>query len=253
MEYTVQKLAKLSGVSSRTLRYYDQIALLKPARLNSAGYRIYGKNEVNRLQQILFYRQLEFSLEEIQKILDQKDFDYQQALQQHYQQLLAKREQIDLLLQTVSETLAYYKGEKDMQDSEKFAAFKTAKLAENQRKYGAELKEKYPVEQLTSANQKWQELTESQFAGLQAAENTLIDTLNQLLTTATPAIPSPLAEAAFTAHKKWLTLAAPFYSGEYHKNLALMYVEDPRFAKYYNEKTEKDSVALLKQIIDYYA
>lgn len=58
MEYTVSQLAKLSGVSGRTLRYYDQIGLLKPARINDSGYRIYGEREVDILQQILFFREL---------------------------------------------------------------------------------------------------------------------------------------------------------------------------------------------------
>ena len=68
MEYTVQKLGKLAGVSTRTLRYYDEIGILKPARINSSGYRIYGQAEVNQLQQILFYRELGVSLENIKKI-----------------------------------------------------------------------------------------------------------------------------------------------------------------------------------------
>ncbi len=59
MEYTVQGLAKIAGVSTRTLRYYDEIGLLKPARVNSSGYRIYGRTEVDMLQQILFFRDLE--------------------------------------------------------------------------------------------------------------------------------------------------------------------------------------------------
>ena len=65
MEYTVKKLAQMSGVSGRTLRYYDQIGLLKPARINSSGYRIYGEKEVDWLQQILFYRELEVSLQRL--------------------------------------------------------------------------------------------------------------------------------------------------------------------------------------------
>ena len=56
MEYTISKLAKMSGISSRTLRYYDEIGLLKPKRLNPNGYRIYGELELNLLQQILFYK-----------------------------------------------------------------------------------------------------------------------------------------------------------------------------------------------------
>ena len=67
MEYTVQKLGKLAGISARTLRYYDEIGILKPARISSSGYRIYGKKEVDLLQQILFYRELGVDLESIKK------------------------------------------------------------------------------------------------------------------------------------------------------------------------------------------
>ena len=70
MEYTIQKLASMAGISSRTLRYYDEIGLLKPIRISSSGYRIYGPAEVDRLQQILFYRTLGVRLESIKDILD---------------------------------------------------------------------------------------------------------------------------------------------------------------------------------------
>ena len=69
MEYTVQGLGQLAGISARTLRYYDEIGILKPARMNSSGYRIYGQKEVDRLQQILFYRELGMSLDNIKEII----------------------------------------------------------------------------------------------------------------------------------------------------------------------------------------
>ena len=91
MEYTVQKLGKLAGISTRTLRYYDEIGLLKPARVNSSGYRIYGKQEVVKLQQILFYRELGMNLEGIMDIIKSPCFDYTLALKEHREKLLAKR------------------------------------------------------------------------------------------------------------------------------------------------------------------
>ena len=72
MEYTINKLAKVAGVTTRTLRFYDEIGLLAPARISSNGYRIYGKKEIDRLQYILFYRELGVSLEEIKNILNQR-------------------------------------------------------------------------------------------------------------------------------------------------------------------------------------
>ena len=111
MEYTIKKMASLSGVSARTLRYYDEIGLLQPARINSSGYRIYGQAEVNRLQQILFYRELDLKLDEIKEILEQPDFNVEQALYEHQQKLLEKRNEIDRLLASVQQTLHHYKGE----------------------------------------------------------------------------------------------------------------------------------------------
>lgn len=98
MEYTIKRMAELSGVSSRTLRFYDEINLLKPAKLSPSGYRIYGNQEVDRLQHILFYRSLEFKLEQIREILDNPTFNHQQALLQHQKMLKEKRKQIDTLL-----------------------------------------------------------------------------------------------------------------------------------------------------------
>ena len=83
MEYTILKLAKMAGVSTRTLRYYDEVGILQPARINSSGYRIYGSKEVDRLQQILFYRELDFSIDKIKEILDSTDFDELRALTTH--------------------------------------------------------------------------------------------------------------------------------------------------------------------------
>lgn len=81
MEYTIKRLAELAGVSARTLRYYDEIGLLRPCRINSAGYRIYGEREVDLLQQILFYKSMDMKLEEIQKIISNPDFDTKKALE----------------------------------------------------------------------------------------------------------------------------------------------------------------------------
>ena len=83
MEYTIQKLAKIAGVSTRTLRYYDEIGILKPARINSSGYRIYGQKQVDILQQIMFYRDLGVQLEQIKGILNEPTSMQFKALMGH--------------------------------------------------------------------------------------------------------------------------------------------------------------------------
>lgn len=107
MEYTVSELGKLSGISSRTLRYYDEIGLLKPARINDSGYRIYGKDEVDLLQQILFYRELGISLAEILNIIYNPDFNHIHALKNHHINVKKKRTQLDELISTVEKTIVF--------------------------------------------------------------------------------------------------------------------------------------------------
>lgn len=251
MEYTIKKIAQLSGISTRTLRYYDEIDLLKPARINSSGYRIYGKKEVDRLQQILFYRSLELKLEQIKTILDQPDFSFQQALEEHQQALLDKRQQIDLLLATVEQTLRYHKGEQTMSDKEKFTAFKQQKLAENELTYGTEIVEKYGEETVQHANRKWLSLTSEKFELMQQAETQLIAALKQVSETSD--LDSEAAKQIYEAHKTWLGFSWPTYSADAHKGLVDMYVADERFADYYDSKAGTAVTQLLHDAVYHYA
>lgn len=252
MEYSINKLAKISGVSSRTLRYYDEIGLLKPKRMTSSGYRIYGADEVDSLQKILFYKSFGIKLEEIKVLLDKSQPEITQALIDQHQQLLMKRQEIDTLLQILEKNINYYKGESNMTDQEKFDYFKEQKLQENDQLYGNEIRQKYGKDVVEQSNKKWQNLTVKQYEEMQQSEEQLIAKLNELLLTETVEFNSPAAKEAFDAHKNWLMIAAPYYSPEYHRNLADLYVNDERFSSYYNEKTTKDSAKLLQEIIYYY-
>ena len=105
MEYKVNELAKISGISTRTLRYYDEIGLLTPDRLNSNGYRVYTQEHVNTLQQILFYRELGVPLDEIKAIITAPDFDRRVSLERHLSALQNRREKINVLIENVAKTL----------------------------------------------------------------------------------------------------------------------------------------------------
>lgn len=251
MEYTIKKFAQLSGVSTRTLRYYDEINLLKPTRINSSGYRIYGQKEVNRLQQILFYREMGLKLEAIRQILDHPDFQFAEALQTHYRELLQKRQQIDALLATVETTLKDYQGGEKMSDQEKFAAFKTQKLAENEAQYGEEIRETYGADTIKVANQKWQQLSEADFQKMNQVETNLFEALTALAESQD--IENPHGKVAYQAHKEWLSFTWPKYNPEAHKGLVDMYVTDERFANYYNDKAGKEVVQLLHDVVYRYA
>jgi len=109
VNYAVKQLAKLAGVSVRTLHLYDQIGLLKPSLRTTARYRRYGEPELLRLQQILFYKELDFPLKEIIHILDDPDFDLVRALEGHKAALLTRRKRLDTLLETINKTVKHLK------------------------------------------------------------------------------------------------------------------------------------------------
>ncbi len=247
--YTISELAILSGVSTRTLRYYDEIDLLKPIQVTEAGYRQYGVDEVDLLQQILFYRELDFSLNDIKKLLHEGTV-ITQALEQQYERLLEKRNRINRLIHNIEQTIEHHKGEIEMTDHDKFEGFKMDLLEENEQRYGEEIREKYGEETVQKANQKWQHLSESDYLRAQAAEEKMVAHLNLLLKQSSPDLQGPEAEAVFKSHQEWLKVMAPFYTKAYHRQLGEMYVADERFSRYYNNQTEQPSVALLKAIID---
>lgn len=233
MEYTVQKLAKLSGVSTRTLRYYDEISLLKPARLNSAGYRLYDEAQVNRLQQILFYRELGIGLAEIGEILDSPGFSAAEALCRHRDFLLQQRSRIDLLIRNVEKTLACKKGESLMTDSEKFEGFKKDLVENNEQRYGKEIREKYGSEAVEQSNRKLLGMTREEYDQFQEVEQLLNNSLLEAFQTGDPSGES--AQRAAVLHRKWLSFTWTAYTPEAHAALTQMYVDDPRFTAYYDK------------------
>ncbi|MEM6346084.1 MAG: MerR family transcriptional regulator [Bacteroidota bacterium] len=116
--YSVKELAVLSGVSIRTLHYYDKIGLLKPAARTEAAYRYYEEEELLRLQQILFYKELDFSLQEIKDILDDPDFDLLEALHKHKKLLAKRQKRIKTLITTLNNTINHLKSNQPMKDPE---------------------------------------------------------------------------------------------------------------------------------------
>lgn len=244
MEYTVQKLARLAGISTRTIRYYDEIGILKPARINSSGYRIYGQNEVDTLQQILFYKELGISLDDIKEIITAPNFDSTNALREHQKKLLAKREQLDVLIANVDKTIAKAEGRIKMSDREKFEGFKQRMIDDNEEKYGREIRTKYGDNEVDMSNKKLMGMSEKQYTEWKDTETKVIDTLKAAYETKDPA--GELAQKAADLHRIWLSYTWNSYSKKAHAGLAHMYVEDERFREYY----EKEQVGLAEFLRD---
>lgn len=234
MEYTVQKLSQLAGISTRTLRYYDEIGLLKPAKINSSGYRIYSPIEIDKLQQILFYREFEVSLEKIKEIITAPSFDIEKALKEHREKLLEKRHQLDVLIANIDKSIATVEGRMIMTNQEKFEGFKQNLVEENENKYGAEVRAKYGDEVVNKSNQKLKNMTQEEYEAITKLGNDVLETLYAAFQTGDPS--GELAQKAADLHRQWLSFNWDSYSKEAHMGVTQMYVDDERFKAYYDAK-----------------
>lgn len=247
MEYTIKALAELAGLTPRALRWYDRLGLLKPCRVTEAGYRLYGGAEVDRLQQILFYRELGLELADIRRILGDPAFDRAAALRGHLAALEERRDRLEALILTVQHTL---KEGQTMSDREKFEGFKEKALRENEEKYGSEIREKYGSDAVEQSNKLFQNLTETQFEEM----NTIAAQIQTRLEEAVSGGLEPAGEeglAIAALHRRWLTFTWPSYTAEAHAGLGEMYVADERFTAYYDAKVP-GCAAFLRSAIQAY-
>lgn len=148
---TVKALARLSSVTPRTIHYYDEIGLLKPAKVGVNGYRYYGHNELLRLQQILLYRELDLELETIKTLLADPDQDMEALLSGHRARLEARIKRMQAIIGTIDKTIDHLKGQKRMTNEEIFIGFSP----EQQEKYAKEAETMYDPETVRESNRRW--------------------------------------------------------------------------------------------------
>jgi DNA-binding transcriptional MerR regulator len=223
----------MSRVSTRTLRYYDEINLLKPLKVAESKYRIYGQEQIDTLQQILFYKELDFSLEDIKVLLSATDFDRGRAFTEHLSMLQQKRERLDTLILNVTKSMTAMKGEIKMSNQEKFEGFKQSLIDENEQKYGEEVRAKYGDTAIDESNAKLKGLTQEQYDESEKLRTLFEKTIIAALETNDPA--GELAQKACDLHKQWLIVFYPHYSKEYHLGLSEMYIADERFKANYEK------------------
>lgn len=251
MEYSMKEMTEISGVSGRTLRYYDEIGLLLPKKMNASGYRIYSEKEMNHLQQILLYKRMGLKLEAIKILLTSPDYDLTKGLEQHRRDLLLQQAELKQVIETVEKTLEGMKGKREMPNKEKFKGLREQQIRDNEEKYGEEIREKYGEEKILASNKKYLRLSEAEVAEMQETEQLLLEKLTVILKN--PAIDGPLGAEIFALHKKWLHFSWPKYQREAHKGLGLMYIGDSRFTEYYDQKVGNGGAAILNKLIQFYA
>lgn len=235
--YTVKKMADLSGISVRTLHHYDSIGLLKPAAIGDNTYRYYGREELLRLQQILFHRALGFSLTAIGVALDDPNFDDVSALQSHRAALAAEAEKTQALIKTIDRTLASLaslEGQKQMKDADLYQGFSLEQQSDYEQwliaHYGADMEQRI-ADSTKAYNAMSTEEQDKTMAELAAIEQGLAEGLRQK----EPA-DSAAHDLLLDRHRAWVAFmwdrpCPP----EAYAGLAGLYLSHPDFEKRYEQ------------------
>lgn len=239
MAYTVKAVADVAGVSIRTLHHYDDIGLLRPTSVSHAGYRQYTDPDLERLQQILFFRELGFSLQEIREIVESPTFDRKQALLSHRQLLLEKQRRLQAIIHSVDRSIESLERGTTMDKNAMFESFGDSKLEE----YRAEAKARWGH---TSA---WKQ-SEERSSGYSKEDWDEIKAAMQSITEGLAALMDrdPGDAAVQEQIGRWYRhIDRYFYTvtPEMFRGLGDMYVADPRFTATYDKV--KPGLAQFKQ------
>lgn len=255
--YTPAQLARLSGVSVRTLHHYDQIGLLVPARRDN-GYRVYRTADVNRLQQTLIYRGLGIELAEIATLLDAAPRDQADAMRRHLNDLHRKRHEIDRLIHTVESTIDHLEGRMEMKaqnsdkataEKHKFESLKRQAIEENERVYGEEARAKYGDKTVDAANEKLLHMDQRGWTDINQLGEDILKQLSSAMELGDPT--GDAARNLVQMHATWLRAFWPdgIYCAQAHRNMADMYVADERFTAYYDGPCGEGATRFLRDAI----
>ena len=243
MNYKIKELAKLAHITTRTLRFYDEIDLLKPSSVGENGYRYYEEADLLKLQQILFFKELDFSLDQILEIMKSDDFDRLATLTKQKELLIQKKVRFENLILTIDQTMKQDKTK--IQADNLFAGFTT----EESKTYEKEVEQKWgdnkAYEQSREIAQKW---TKEDIAKIQKEGSDITVTLISLLD-------KPIEnEEVQECIEKYFLFMQHFYECSYtmFASLARLYVEDERFRKKYEAMNPKLPV-FLRDAMEYFA
>lgn len=244
MIYTVHQLSKLAHVSIRTLHYYDEINLLKPSFVRPNGYRCYEEKELMKLQQILFFRELDFSLEHIKEIFASPRFNPVEALKDQEKLLTLKKNRLDGLLVTIHNTILSMKKTQQINTHQLYDSFNENDME----KYKEEARQRWghteAYKQSITRTKHW---TKKDYVRVKEENEKLI----QALIVAMPkGIESDEVQKLVALHHQGIT---KFYDCSYamYRGLGKMYVEDIRFTKNY-DKFKPGLADFLCRAIQYY-
>lgn len=233
MATTVSDVAKLANVSVRTLHHYDEIGLLEPSARSAAGYRLYGPADLEKLQQILLFRELGFPLADIRRIMTDPRFDRSAALTRQRKMLEAREGRIQAMLGAVDRALAATEKGIAMDDKDMFEVFGDF----DPKAYKDEARERWgETDAYKESARRTKAFTKNDWKRVKAEQDGVVEDFAEAFRSgARPG--DPAVQEIVERHRKSIE---NFYacSRQMHANLGRMYVADPRFEKYYEDRAE---------------
>jgi DNA-binding transcriptional MerR regulator len=243
MTYTVRQLAHLAGVTPRTLRHYDAVGLLRPSSVGDNGYRYYDDASALRLQQILFFRELDLSLDEIRAVLDAPEFQTAPALEKHRRALQARVARLNGLIHTIDRTVLHLKGQIEMSTKELFEGFDD----ETQARYEEEAAQLYDPRVVQESGRRWKSYTAEEKARIRAEGGAVYQDLLPLLDR------DPTDDEVQVVVARWHEHLRAFYepTPDILRGLGRAYAEDARFAAFFGA-LHPDLPGFFSRAIEYY-
>lgn len=249
-KYSVKGLSKIAGVSVRTLHHYDQIGLLKPAIRTEARYRLYDEDELLKLQQILFYKELDFPLKEIIDILENPDFDLLKALKSHEQALHLRQERISVMLNTIEKTMSNLKGKKMITDEELYEGFSK----ENATKIRNKAIEDYGLEKVQTSENYLKKLSKEQLEQLKDEQIRIFKSLFEISDkdSECDVVQMEISRHYKNIRKFWGTGGSSNTQWREYKGLGELYIADERFTMM-DGKVQPEFARFLSNAMTYFA
>ena len=247
-QYQVKELADISGVSVRTLHYYEEIGLLAPGRTGS-GYRIYDDDDIRRLQEILAMRACAMPLAEIKELLAASEGDAKSALMGHLQRLQAQKRNLEGAIAKTHGALSLIEGMEAMNDAQKFEELKRASIETFETTYGQEARELYGDEAIDASNAKFAQMSEDAWNAKELLVKAIVAQLKVAMGTCDPK--STAARELTEMHAAWIQMHWPddSYTAEAHKSLAEGYLADERFIAYYDSAAGDGATKFLVEAV----
>ncbi len=241
--YSIKEIADLAGVTTRTLRYYDQLGLLTPAEIADNGYRFYDRKNLQRLQQVMFFRELDVPLKDIQYMLSRTDYHPVSALEKHRDAIIAQVERLNKLLGTLDNTIASLQGDHKMADKDFFEGFDETQYEDETRRLWGD------TPQYKESQRKWSSYSKDQKEEIKQEGGRI--TLRMV--TKNPDLKPDDPDVQIAVGDYYDYLNKYFYSCEveFLRGLADMWVQDPRFAVNY-ERIREGGSAFVREAVHIY-